>query len=296
MILVFGSINIDVLVPVPRLPLAGETVLGGDYALLPGGKGANQALAARRAGSAVMMAGAVGNDAVAGLALENLRRDGVDLGLVRRVERPTGCAAIMVGAEGEHRGENLIAVAPGANCEAAAAGVPDSVLGPETILVCQMEVPAAENWALIRRARAAGARTVLNLAPAAPIEPALYADIDILVANEGEAASLTADPPALGRRLRQALVVTRGGAGSTAFLADGGRIDIPALAIEPVDTTGAGDTFVGVLAAGLDRHLRLPAALHQASVAAALACLAQGAQTAMPDQAAIEAAVARLPA
>jgi ribokinase len=295
-ILVFGSINIDVLVPVPRLPVPGETVLGGDYALLPGGKGANQALAARRAGAAVMMAGAVGNDAFAGLALENLRRDGVDLGLVRQVERPTGCAAIMVHAEGEHHGENLIAVAPGANCEAKAAGVVDLMLGPETILVCQMEVPAAETWALIRRSRAAGARTVLNLAPAAPLDPTLVADIDILVANAGEAASLTADPSALGRRLRQALVVTRGGAGSTAFLADGGRIDIPALAIEPVDTTGAGDTFVGVLAAGLDRRLPLLAALRQASAAAALACLAPGAQTAMPDQTAIETAAARLPA
>src|SRR5436190_16429488 len=91
-ILVFGSINVDVLVPVPALPQPGETVLGGNYALLPGGKGANQALAARRAGSAVIMAGAVGDDAFAGLALENLRRGGVDLDLVRRVERPTGCA------------------------------------------------------------------------------------------------------------------------------------------------------------------------------------------------------------
>jgi ribokinase len=291
-ILVFGSINIDVLVPVPRLPLPGETVLGGDYALLPGGKGANQALAARRAGASVMMAGAVGNDGFAALTLENLRRDGVDLGLVRRVDRPTGCAAIMVGANGE----NLIAVAPGANREAAGASVPDSVLGPETIVVCQMEVPAAETWALIARARAAGARTVLNLAPAAPIDPDLLAEIDILVANAGEAVALGADPVALGRRLRQAFVVTRGGAGSTAFLADGSRIDTPALAIEPVDTTGAGDTFVGVLAAGLDRRLTLAAALREASAAAALACLANGAQSAMPDRAAIEAAAQRLPA
>src|SRR5580765_7226870 len=116
-ILVFGSINIDVLVPVPCLPLPGETVLGGDYALLPGGKGANQALAARRAGASVTMAGAVGNDGFAALALENLRRDGVDLALVRRVDRPNGCAAIIVGANGE----NLIAVAPGANRDAEAA-------------------------------------------------------------------------------------------------------------------------------------------------------------------------------
>src|SRR5213595_3847019 len=102
MILVFGSINADLIVPVPRLPLPGETVLGGDYALLPGGKGANQALAARRAGVAVGMAGAVGNDAFAGLALENLRQEGVDLALVRRVERPTGCALIIVGQGGEN--------------------------------------------------------------------------------------------------------------------------------------------------------------------------------------------------
>jgi ribokinase len=290
-ILVFGSINIDVLVPVPRLPSPGETVLGGDYALLPGGKGANQALAARRAGASVMMAGAVGNDGFAALALENLRRDGVDLGLVRRVERPTGCAAIMVGAAGE----NLIAVASGANRDAEAANVPDSVLGRETIVVCQMEVPSAENWAMIRRARTAGTRTVLNLAPAAPIDPALFAEIDILVANAGEADALGPDPAALGRRLRQAFIVTRGGEGSTAFLADGSRIDTPALAIEPIDTTGAGDTFVGVLAAGLDRRLTLAAALREASVAAALACLANGAQSAMPNRAAIEAAAARLP-
>jgi len=291
-ILVFGSINIDVLVPVPRLPLPGETVLGGDYALLPGGKGANQALAARRAGASVTMAGAVGNDRFAALALENLHRHGVDLGLVRRVGRPTGCAAIMVGAAGE----NLIAVAPGANHAAEADSVPDSVLGSGTILVCQMEVPPAENWALIARTRAAGARTVLNLAPAAPIDPAHVAQIDILVANAGEAGALGADPAGVARRLRQAFVVTGGSEGSTAYLADGGRIDTPALAIEPVDTTGAGDTFVGVLAAGLERRLALPAALREASAAAALACLANGAQSAMPDRAMIEAAAARLPA
>ncbi len=294
-ILVFGSINVDLLVPVPLLPRPGETVLGGDYRLLPGGKGANQALAARRAGAAVTLAGAVGTDSFAGLALRSLRQGGVDLGLVRRTDRPTGCAAIMVGAQGDHRGENLIAVASGANRAAAAASVPDSVLGRDTILLCQMEVPAAETWALIRRARARGARAVLNLAPAAPIDPALFAEIDILVANEGEASTIGVEPAALAGRLRQAFVVTTGGAGSTAFLADGGHIDVGALAVEPVDTTGAGDTFVGVLAAGLDRRLSLSAALRQASAAAGLACLARGAQAAMPDRATIEAAALRLP-
>src|SRR5262249_22874446 len=146
MILVFGSINVDVVVPVPHLPRPGETVLGGDYAILPGGKGANQALAACRDGARVMMAGAVGNDEFAAVALAGLQHEGVDLTLVRQVARPTGCASIMVGADGE----NLIAVASGANTDVRAAAVPDAVLGPGTVLVCQMEVPAAENAVLIR--------------------------------------------------------------------------------------------------------------------------------------------------
>jgi ribokinase len=291
MILVFGSINIDVIVPVPALPRPGETVLGGDYQLLSGGKGANQALAARRAGAAVMMAGAVGTDAFAEAALANLRQDGVDLELVRRVERPTGCAAIMVG-EG---GENLIALAPGANGEAVAAGVPDNLLGPDAILVCQNEVPMAETAALLRRAHARGAGTLLNLAPAGPIEPGLLSELDYLIVNEVEAATLGAEPAGLARELRQALVVTHGARGATAYLHEGGRIEVPALTIEPVDTTGAGDTFVGVLATSLDQGLALEAALRRASAAAGLACLARGAQTAMPDRAAIDAAVARLP-
>ncbi len=291
MILVFGSINIDVLVPVSHLPVPGETVLGGDYALLPGGKGANQALAARRAGATVAMAGAVGTDGFAAIALEGLQRAGVDLRLVSRVNRPTGCAAIMVG----EAGENIIAVASGANHAATAAAIPDAMLGPQTLVLCQMEVPQAENTALLRRARAAGSLTMLNLAPAAPLDPALFAMLDILVANEAESASLGPDPAAVAARLRQALVVTRGAAGSVAFLAAGGRIDVPALPITPVDTTGAGDTFTGVLAASLDKpclnqQRPLEIALRRANAAAGLACLAHGAQTAMPDRAAIDAA------
>jgi ribokinase len=291
MILVFGSINIDLLVPVAALPRPGETVLGGDYRLLPGGKGANQALAARRAGSAVTMAGAVGKDAFADAALEWLRRDGVDLTLLRQVERSTGLASIMVAADGE----NLIAVASGANAAVTAEIVPDNRLGPETMLLCQMEVPLAETAALIRRARAHGTPSILNLAPALPIDRDLFRDLDLLVGNQAEAATLGEDSAAIARRLRQAFVVTRGAAGSTAFLADGERLDIPALAVGAVDTTGAGDTFVGVLAAGLDQGLALDFALWRASAAAGLACLAHGAQTAMPDAAAIDAAVKRLP-
>jgi ribokinase len=181
MIVVFGSINVDVLVPVPHLPAPGETVLGGDYRVASGGKGANQALAARRAGANVFMAGAVGDDSFAAIGLDLLRRDGVDLSLVATVERSTGCATITVDPDGE----NQIAVASGANLLARAAQVPDRLLGSKTVLVLQREVPSEENAALIARARVRGARIVLSLAPAGFIEPARLEDIDVLIANEG---------------------------------------------------------------------------------------------------------------
>lgn len=289
MIVVFGSINADLIVPVAHLPAPGETVLGGDYTIAPGGKGANQALAARRAGSDVTMISAVGRDLFADVALSLLRRDGINLSLVATSDRPTGCATITV----DGKGENQIAVASCANLDVVAAWVPDRLLGPQTVLVLQREVPAVENAHLIRRARERGARIVLSLAPAGPIAPARLEDIDVLIANEGEAATLGANA---ARRLREALVVMRGAAGAIAYLADGGEIAVPTLPITPLDTTGAGDTFAGVLAAGLDQGLGLDAALRRASAAASLACLAVGAQTAMPDRAAIAAAAARLQA
>jgi ribokinase len=147
---------------------------------------------------------------------------------------------------------------------------------------------------LLRRARAAGARTILNLAPAAPVPLGALADIDILIANRGEAATLGEAPTRTARRLGGALVVTRGADGATAYLRDGGQIDAPALPVAAVDTTGAGDTFAGVLAAALDRGLALAPALRLAAAAAGLSCLAHGAQTAMPDAAAIAAGAARL--
>jgi ribokinase len=287
MIVVFGSINVDLLVPVPHLPSPGETVLGGDYQIAPGGKGANQALAARRAGSEVAMIGAVGCDGFADIGLSLLRQGMVDVSLVATSARPTGCATITIDAAGE----NQIAVSSGANLAVTAAQVPDRLLGPETVLVLQREVPMQENTALIRRARERGAFIVLNLAPAGPIEPAVLQYIDIIIANEGEAATLDSEA---ARRLRQALVVTRGGAGSIAYLFDGAAIEVPPLKIAPIDTTGAGDTFAGVLAAGLDQGLLLDAALRRASAAAALACLTVGAQPAMPDRTAIDEAVGRL--
>ena len=290
MIVVFGSINVDVLVPVPHLPAPGETVLGGDCVIAPGGKGANQALAARRAGAAVALIGAVGRDRFAETALGLLRRAGVDLSLIATADRPTGCAIITV----DPAGDNQIAVASGANLLASSEQVAEQMLGPETVLVLQREVPDAENAAVIRRARDRGAGIVFSLAPAGSIAPARLEDIDFLVANEGEAATLGGDATGIARRLRQGLLVTRGAEGAIALLADGGTVTVPALTIAPVDTTGAGDTFAGVFAAGLDQRLPLDLALRRASAAAALSCLAVGAQAAVPDRIAIDAAVIRL--
>jgi len=149
-------------------------------------------------------------------------------------------------------GENAIAVAPGANAGLRCDWVPDPLLDASTILVAQLEVPLGETEALIRRVRRRGGRCLLNLAPALPIDLGLLSEIDLLVANESEASTMSPDPTELARRLRQGLVVTRGAVGASAFLANGSRLDLPALAIVPVDTTGAGDTFVGVLAAELD--------------------------------------------
>jgi ribokinase len=291
-ILVFGSVNIDLVVPVPHLPAPGETVLGGERALLPGGKGANQALAACRAGAAVTLAGAVGADGFAALALDPLRRAGVDTSLVRETAAPTGCAAIMVSPSGE----NAIAVAPGANALARAADVPEDPLGSGTLLLVQMEVPVGETAALARRLRARGGRVVLNLAPALPIDLALLHEIDFLLANSGEAARLGEPPQVLARGLREGLVVTLGADGAVAYLRDGEEIAVKALPIEPIDTTGCGDTFAGVFAAGIDAGLPLAQALRRASAAAGLAALARGAQSAMPDAGEIDAALERLPA
>jgi ribokinase len=291
MIVVFGSINVDVLVPVPHLPGPGETVLGGDYVVAPGGKGANQALAAARAGAAVTMIGAVGQDTFAETALSLLRRNGVYLTLVATVAQPTGCAIITI----DSSGENQIAVASCANLSTSSTQVPDRLLDLKTVLLLQREVPAEQNAALIGRALQRGGRIVLSLAPAGSITPARFEDIDFLITNEAEAATL-GDVAEIARELRQGLVITRGAEGSIAMLRDGSTIAVPALTIDPVDTTGAGDTFAGVFAAGLDRRLPLDVTLRRASVAASLSCLAVGAQTAMPGRAEIEAAADRLPA
>ena len=186
MIVVFGSINLDLIFALPAIPHPGETVLGPDTRIEPGGKGANQAVAAARDGAPVVMAGAVGRDALAAGALRLLRAAGVDLSRIAETDATTGCAAIAV----DPAGNNAIAVGSGANRLARAAQVEDGLLSPATTLVLQMEVPAEETATLIRRARARGARIVLNLAPAATLPDDALRMLDLLLVNETEAAWL----------------------------------------------------------------------------------------------------------
>lgn len=299
MIHVFGSLNVDLVVPVAHLPTAGETVLGRSYRVVAGGKGANQALAARRAGAAVRMVGAVGRDGFADIALAELAADGVDLAGIARVDAPTGAAFIGV----DESGQNQIIVASGANLEVRATQVADESWRRGDMLLLQMEVPLGENETLALRARGAGLCTILNVAPALPLSPQMLGAVDWLVVNEVEsvaaAGALGADslaPETAARFLAGkgvATVVTLGAEGAIAYAGDRAW-RIGALSVQPVDSTGAGDAFVGVFAAILDAGGDPPEALRWASVAGALACLVEGAQPSLPRRALIEARVGEL--
>jgi len=290
MIVVLGSINLDLGFAVPHLPGPGETVLGSGSTATPGGKGANQALAAARDGARVAFIGAVGRDAFAGPALALMAEAGVDLAGIVESDLPTGLAAIAV----DPRGRNQILVASGANAAVEATQLEDDLDG-QTLLL-QMEIPALEVARAIERGRAARARVILNLAPALPMPEALLRRLDLLVANEVEIATLAPGTPvdaarAVRDRFGIDVVVTLGGDGAAAFLRDGRGWRGAALPIAPVDTTAAGDTFVGVLAAALDRGAAMREALRRASVAAGITCLRRGAQAAMPAAAEIDAAL-----
>lgn len=279
MILVFGSLNADLVFDMAALPAPGQTVLARAFRIEPGGKGANQALAARRAGAEVAMFGAVGRDPLAEIALANLRTEGVDIAGVAAVDRPTGCASICTDAAGE----NQIAVASGANALARAARIDDGTLAGASHVVLQGESDPAEIEALIFRAKDADVRVILNLAPVVPLSERTLRNVDLLVVNEDEASGLASrfscEGSAKGLHIALGVDVIRtlGAEGAEAASLDG-LFHVPAEKITPVDTTGAGDAFVGALAAALDRDEPLPLAMRNANKAAAQACLARGAQ------------------
>lgn len=290
MIVVFGSINLDLIFPVADLPKAGETVLTQRGRIEPGGKGANQAAAAALDGATVLFAGAVGKDSLAEPALRGLEEVGVDLSRVMRSEAHTGYAAIGV----DQAGRNHVMVAAGANLMAVADQVEDALLGSTTTVLVQMETQPRETAALILRARARGARVILNLAPATPLPPAALRAVDLLVANHEEGAWLgtslgtAVNAASLHQALGVGIVLTRGSEGVEAATA-GGRLRIDGERVDALDTTAAGDCFTGVLAAALDRGLTVEAAIRRANRAAALCCTRPGTQGSLPSRGEIDA-------
>lgn len=297
MITVIGSINLDLIATVPRLPHPGETVPGNAFRSAPGGKGANQALAAARAGAPTRMVGAVGRDAFASEALALLKIGGVGLAAVRETDEPTGTALILV----EASGENMIAVVPGAN-----GTVGDDVAGELKIaagdhLLLQHEIPLDTVEAALDAAREAGAVSLLNTAPFRPEAVPFLAKADYVIANETE-FDLCADELSLdgetreermqdfARKTSHVIVVTLGGNG---VIAAKGKelLTVDALPVTPIDTVGAGDTFCGYMAAALANGTDLESALRLAAVAGSLACLTPGAQPSIPIKSDVEAAL-----
>jgi ribokinase len=290
-VVVLGSLNMDLVVFARRLPDDGETVPGHDFREIPGGKGLNQAVAAARAGGQVVMVGAVGDDTKGARLREVLAEEQVDGSWVRTVAGGrTGIASIGVDAGGENR----IVVVPGANALVAADQVPD--LAP-AVLLASLEVPLPVVTAAFVQARRAGMTTILNPAPAVPLPGRLLAACDLLVPNEHEAATLTgtgtadlAGAEGAARALSgdgaRTVVVTLGRRGALVLHAGQAR-HMPAVAVEPVDTTAAGDAFCGVLAAALAGGNSVDQAVRFAAAAGALATTVVGAVPSLPRREAI---------
>lgn len=290
-ILVVGSANMDLVVQAPHIPLPGETVLGHSFQTHPGGKGANQAVAAARLGAGVWMAGCVGEDAFGQSLRASLTEAGVDLEHLRTVATPTGVALIEV----DRAGQNSIVVAPGANHEVQVEQVQSAIraVRPRVVLV-QLEIPMAVIDAL-PNLMPGEALLVLNPAPAAPLGSDVLQRVDVITPNEHEAEALTGISPDSEAATREAgaallalgpkaVVITLGSKGC--FVAHRNASEfLPPVKVDPVDTTGAGDAFNGALAAQLDQGVPLRAACEFANRVAALSTTRRGAQEAMPTRA-----------
>jgi ribokinase len=291
-ILVIGSLNMDLIARCTVLPRDGETVFGTGFFTAAGGKGANQAVAAARLGARVTMAGCVGDDQFGRELLAGLARDAVESDGIRIVARPTGTALITIDAAGA----NTIVVISGANaaCDATIAERALAAADRPGILLLQHEIPDAANAHAIRAARAAGWFIVLNPAPARPLMPDLLPLIDLLVPNETEASALSgsSEPLAAARQLLaqgvRAALVTLGSHG--ALYCDPHRaLRFPAVAVQPIDTTAAGDAYIGALATALAEDRAIEESLGFAAAAAALAVTRLGAQPSLPTRAELAA-------
>jgi ribokinase len=294
MILVAGSSNLDFVVQAHHIPAPGETVLGRDFKTFPGGKGANQAVACARAGGvATAFLTAMGDDAFADPIETSLREALVHTHLVRSTEHPTGTAFICV----SDAAENAITVAPGANLSLKAAHLP-SLQGIGHLLM-QLEIPLATVAAYASAARQQGVCVVLNAAPVQELSAALLENIDVLVVNEGELATLSRHNGTIAECLEHiavpTVVVTLGHRGACARI-EGTFLVQPAYQITPIDTTAAGDTFCGGLVAALSQGVTMRQALQLAGAAGALACTRLGAQSSIPKMAEVADFLTQQPA
>ncbi len=293
-----GSINADLVVRSPRLPAPGETVLGGIYARHFGGKGANQAVAAARLGAAVTFVGAVGADDIGDESRADLIAEGIDVDRIGRIAAtPTGVALIVV----DETGENQIAVASGANAKVDArlveSALRDYEYATDGVMLANLEVPDEAVLASARMAATNGLRVVINPAPARALSDELVALGPILVPNRLEALTISgeADPEAaaraLSRRTGAPVIVTLGADGALVLLdAEAEAAHLPAPTVRVVDTTGAGDTFVGALVAELALGRSLSEAARVAVRAAAMSVTAAGARDGMPTRTQLDAA------
>jgi ribokinase len=294
---VVGSLNMDLVARAPRIPQPGETIIGRDFHTLPGGKGANQAVAAARLGAAVAMVGRVGSDAFARLLLDNLAAAGVDhTAVVQDPGAATGVALIVVDAAGQ----NTIVVAAGANMRLSPADVEtaEAAIAAADVLLLQLETPLETATRAAQIAHAHGVTVILNPAPAQPLPPDLLRLVDVLVPNESETALLTGLPmdslarvEAAAGALREsgvgAVILTLGKHG--ALLAQpGGMQAFPAFVVTAVDTTAAGDAFMGGLAVALAEGHSLAESIRWGNAAGALAATRLGAQPSLPIRRAVE--------
>lgn len=302
---VVGSLNLDLVIKAPRLPAAGETVTRGIFGPFPGGKGANQAVAAARLGARVRMIGAIGKDAFGTQLREGLRRDGVDVSHVIEIgDAPSGVALITV----DPHGQNTIVVAPGANWRLTPAHVDEAadLIARSQILLLQLEIPIETVIRAAEIAARAKVRVVLDPAPApeSPLPDRLIRLIDVINPNEVEAKALTGARVADEREARDAaerllatgvrsVVIKLGARG--AFVAEGDvRTALPGIQVDPVDTTAAGDAFAGALAVALGEGRSITDAARFANVAGAISVTRMGAQPSMPRRAeVVEFAAAR---
>ena len=297
-VVVLGSLNMDLVVRTERIPRPGETVHGHDFRTVPGGKGANQAAAAARLGADVHMLGRVGSDAFGDELLQNMRRQGVGTDhVLRDPEAPSGNAMILVQSDGE----NSIVVTPGANGRVSVADVDDAkeMLEKARFVVMQFEVPLPVVGYAIGLAASLGAEVILNPAPAYPVEPAFLQGVYCLVVNETEAETLSQvavsgieTATEAGRRLQDlgipVVIITLGALGAL-FLDRDETLHVPTRTVEVVDTTAAGDAFIGGLVASLNRSMPLPDAVRYATCAGTLATTVLGAQTSLPTQEQVDA-------